>query len=336
MRKSRRVQFSSICCFLFSLLAYKDKRADSLIPEQFLSQRPKLRSENQEETGPLTPPSSPPHDNYAASEGEGEAVFASAGLPVSRRSPRRSPSRGDEENMEDENPAKRQKHDPAESVLSDKKITPRPPPPPPAKSKAAANLATKNTSAAAAPPPARRQSAAPPPPPPKQEQQRKMSLPQNQTRPPPPSTGTPNDPTLLKPNPPASQAFSNSDSSKPPPPQRNSSAPANALLPAAPSSEIRRSISQGSQGGPPVDGIDMQSPDKKPGVNLPPGWMCVWSKSQKRWYFCKFSSCIDGSPLTADQLTTLLSLSFAKSIQRPTRVYGNGRLLDAFSMNGTD
>jgi hypothetical protein len=31
--------------------------------------------------------------------------------------------------------------------------------------------------------------------------------------------------------------------------------------------------------------LDLQSPDKKPQVSLPPGWMCVWSKSQKRWYF---------------------------------------------------
>jgi hypothetical protein len=31
--------------------------------------------------------------------------------------------------------------------------------------------------------------------------------------------------------------------------------------------------------------LHLQSPDKKPQVNLPPGWMCAWSKSQKRWYF---------------------------------------------------
>jgi hypothetical protein len=31
--------------------------------------------------------------------------------------------------------------------------------------------------------------------------------------------------------------------------------------------------------------VDLQSADKKPNVDLPPGWMTVWSKSQKRWYF---------------------------------------------------
>lgn len=30
---------------------------------------------------------------------------------------------------------------------------------------------------------------------------------------------------------------------------------------------------------------ETQSPDKEPAVNLPPGWMAVWSKSQKRWYY---------------------------------------------------
>ena len=30
---------------------------------------------------------------------------------------------------------------------------------------------------------------------------------------------------------------------------------------------------------------DLQSPNKKPKVNLPPGWISVWSKSQKRWYY---------------------------------------------------
>ena len=31
--------------------------------------------------------------------------------------------------------------------------------------------------------------------------------------------------------------------------------------------------------------VDLQNPDVKPSVNLPSGWICVWSKSQKRWYF---------------------------------------------------
>jgi hypothetical protein len=31
--------------------------------------------------------------------------------------------------------------------------------------------------------------------------------------------------------------------------------------------------------------LDLQNPNQKPQINLPQGWMCVWSKSQKRWYF---------------------------------------------------
>jgi WW domain len=30
---------------------------------------------------------------------------------------------------------------------------------------------------------------------------------------------------------------------------------------------------------------DLENPDQKPEVVLPAGWMTVWSKSQKRWYF---------------------------------------------------
>jgi hypothetical protein len=36
---------------------------------------------------------------------------------------------------------------------------------------------------------------------------------------------------------------------------------------------------------PPPQADSPQSPDYKPQVNLPPGWMSAWSKSQKRWYF---------------------------------------------------
>jgi hypothetical protein len=29
----------------------------------------------------------------------------------------------------------------------------------------------------------------------------------------------------------------------------------------------------------------LHNPDAKPTIKLPEGWVCVWSKSQKRWYF---------------------------------------------------
>jgi hypothetical protein len=36
---------------------------------------------------------------------------------------------------------------------------------------------------------------------------------------------------------------------------------------------------------PPSTSLDLESPYSRPNVELPSGWMCVWSKSQKRWYF---------------------------------------------------
>ncbi len=30
---------------------------------------------------------------------------------------------------------------------------------------------------------------------------------------------------------------------------------------------------------------DTLNPSAKPNINLPPGWICVWSKSQRRWYY---------------------------------------------------
>mmetsp|Transcript_22970 Transcript_22970/g.32363 ORF Transcript_22970/g.32363 Transcript_22970/m.32363 type:complete len:82 (-) Transcript_22970:108-353(-) len=31
--------------------------------------------------------------------------------------------------------------------------------------------------------------------------------------------------------------------------------------------------------------LDLQTPNSKPNIKLPAGWISVWSKSQKRWYF---------------------------------------------------
>ncbi|KAG7356165.1 hypothetical protein IV203_000851 [Nitzschia inconspicua] len=261
---------------------YKDKRADSLIPEQFLGQRPKLRTENEEDIGPLVPPTSPPHDSYAASEGEGEAVFASAGMPNSRRSPRKSPSRNDDDSTEREHPSKRLKTDSNDcSISNDKKIASKPPPPPPSKCKT--NEGGLSNTPVAPPPPPRRQTSAPPPPPPKQAQERKLSLSRNQSRPPPPSTTTSTAPTgsQTKRPPLPSNGPPSTSSSKPLPIQRSDSAPSKVQLPAPPSAERVRSTSQGGQIGPPPDGLDMQSPDKKPNVNLPPGWIRYKDKQER-------------------------------------------------------
>ena len=107
-----------------------------------------------------------------------------------------------------------------------------------------------------------------PPPPPKPPQKQK---------PPPPPPRPP-------PRPPAEKCPVSSDTqlgaTKPPAP---TSAPADKHRPA------EGSLSTDEPGK--VTGqtekkaSDVQSPDSKPKVDLPPGWMCVWSKSQKRWYF---------------------------------------------------
>jgi hypothetical protein len=31
--------------------------------------------------------------------------------------------------------------------------------------------------------------------------------------------------------------------------------------------------------------LELENPDVRPAVELPTGWMSVWSKSKKRWYF---------------------------------------------------
>jgi hypothetical protein len=89
----------------------------------------------------------------------------------------------------------------------------------------------------------------PPPPPPKP--------PQKKSQPPPP------------PRPPPRPPAEKSPATKPPAPAPVKAKPVESAPAAATSSAP----------------LDLQSPDKKPQVDLPAGWMCVWSKSQQRWYF---------------------------------------------------
>jgi WW domain len=57
-------------------------------------------------------------------------------------------------------------------------------------------------------------------------------------------------------------------------------------LPPPPQQHHRGSMSVATGAPPPPPAAEApQSPDQKPLVDLPLGWMCVWSKSQKRWYF---------------------------------------------------
>lgn len=110
-------------------------------------------------------------------------------------------------------------------------------------------------------------SAKPPPPPPK---------PTHKKQPPPPP------PPSRRPPPP-----------RPPPEKRPSTdtsasnAKANPSVPVAPRKNVQPSGTPETkvQVVPQPVHSDLQSQDKKPNVDLPQGWMCVWSRSQRRWYF---------------------------------------------------
>lgn len=107
----------------------------------------------------------------------------------------------------------------------------------------------------------------PPPPPPKGKQQ-----PINKPKPPPPSKQKQGQP------PPPS----NSKRIHPPPPQKP---PPPKIL----QSSVADTISREKQLSPSSISFktpkDSQSPNDKPKINLPPGWISVWSKSQQRWYY---------------------------------------------------
>ena len=221
----------------------------------------------------MTPPTSPPHDTFSESEGEGEAVFA--GKPISRSSPRKSSLRNEE--IQDEKPQiKKQKI--SSEKLSGKYVETKPvgtthlqrggaSPQSSAKPDRTKDEKQSNGSHHPPPPPPRRQSSVtPPPPPPKGPPTKKLSRPP----PPPPPSGTSNS---KRPPPPPNQGMSGSP--KPPPPTKAPAPPP----PIKPVHQIKRpSLVQEAS-------LDLQTPDVKPNVNLPFGWMCVWSKSQKRWYF---------------------------------------------------
>lgn len=246
---------------------YKDKRANSLVPDAFLNQRPPLQQEDPGD--PLTPPGSPPHDTFSSVEGEGEAVFAEMShisaprkhhsrlRPMTEKSKKR-----DADTSEGITPdLKRQKKETSDVAFSvipkstltkmadhtstsqdnrstgDAKV--------PASCKKPVGPVDTRISPRPAPPPNPPQRKPPPPPPPSRK-----------PPPPPPAEKRP------RPIPPQPQAEKPPKPSNPPPPKHG---PQKARPPPAPP--------------------DMQIPDKKPQVDLPPGWICVWSKSQKRWYF---------------------------------------------------
>ena len=271
-----------------------------MIPEEYFSQRPKRGMEDDGTGGPMTPPTSPPRDTFSASEGEGEAVFA--GKPIARSSSRKSSPRN-EDSLDRKSQAKRQKispekqssqtltsaieskaggtmgsqkgsshlHGKVEKQKDEKQVVapPQPPPPP------------RRRHSQTAPPP--------PPPPPKGPPARKVAKPP----PPPPPGGSQ---SIKKPPPPPTPG--STAPLKPPPPTK--------IIAPPPLSKQMQHVKRpqaGQEASPDLPKVnlpwqhvkrpqagqevspDLQTADVKPNVNLPPGWMCVWSKSQKRWYF---------------------------------------------------
>ncbi|GAX14282.1 ATP-dependent RNA helicase DDX26B [Fistulifera solaris] len=313
---------------------YKEKRADSLVPEKFLSQAPSMQ---QGGIGSLIGSSrsscgSPPHDSFDSVE-EGEAVFV-------RKSPSRSPKR-DEPDDPDPSPSVKvarletesrraesntlpevpretstlpqtnapsipppiapaisvsgnpkvpasptkssplPKHPPIHSGISTKKAPQPPPRPPPPKPP---GVAPKRTSLKAPPPPG----------PPPQLQANTIRSEQSNVQ---------NEGTQIRV---IQQAESSGPGQAKVPIERklieredsNSSIGSTMQNLSLQSSKMIRTESDASvssQGQqlqmtsrppvPPYIALNLLNPDKKPDVDLPAGWICSWSKSQKRWYF---------------------------------------------------
>ena len=266
---------------------YKEKRGDSIVPEKYLDQIPSRHRKVSQGGGTDTPQGSPPHDSFDSVE-EDEAIFV-------RSSPSKSSPKRDEPDTPESLPtAKRPRSgstgsDAGEGMLPKPPSKDIPPPPPPPK------RSTSLTKGAPPPPPPKPQPPKNPQDPPATPRPRSNSLnrppppvspgmspvnppakrpPTQGGRPPPPSGKSPTIKTPIPPTPTAVSATVSKGSSAPPLPNIPDGAQS-----AAPTEVKRRpSISGAST-------LDLQRPDVKPSVDLPPGWMCVWSKSQKRWYF---------------------------------------------------
>jgi hypothetical protein len=263
---------------------YKDRRADSLIPEDFRMQSPSSKKGLIDRTdgGSLTPPGSPPHDSFSATEGEGEAVFANPPPKI-----RKSPSRSDAEDKFTLPKATRQKtgHDGpriSKSSSSDSSLAD------PTINDPAVQSSGQKSPKVPVVPGSNRQ---PPRPPPKAPQAmariRPPGPPAPPPRAPPPPSGLPKKPPVPE-RPPAPPA---SASTKPPDPPRLPHQDDTHNLPTGTESQagaalLAITMPVGTGASTPVaDPVELENAGKKPEVDLPAGWMTVWSKSQKRWYF---------------------------------------------------
>ena len=279
---------------------FRDKRGDTLVPEKFQNQRPRLNNINNHDDnggGPMTPPGSPPHEEYSSSvEGEGEAVFTGSRPPspqhVHANKPNNTDDNGEQKtnNHSLDNPEKGDSKRPITSSTNEK--------------------LNKNNGKTGATSPsqtkAMKSQPQPPRPPPKQDYPKHMNSSNNKKPPPPPpprrapshqipsqKNPRPSKQQPLKPPPPKppKKVLSKSQLSEEikPPSQKKQQPPPPKPPPKPTSDETivpkRQQQQQQQQPAPPTPAVDLQNPNMKPSINLPPGWMCVWSKSQKRWYF---------------------------------------------------
>ena len=263
---------------------FKDRRGDSLIPEAYTNQCPPLRRRGDASTGggdSRTPPGSPPHDNFTSGiEGEGEAIFAPIRKAAS--TPDLEPDGVDKRELE-ETPEyvpdeKRQRLEPTDASagpvhqLSSPDKKPKPPPskpsaPPPKPKAAPPKLPPRKP-----PPPGAPPSAPPKPPTPKPPPERRISI--SSPKPPPPKPA-------VQPPPPPKYVGSTQQANPPvfiaqqrPPPHKSSVL----SIPCGSGANVEQLPAAAAS-------VNVQSPDNKPDVDLPTGWICAWSKSQKRWYF---------------------------------------------------
>jgi hypothetical protein len=233
---------------------FKDKRGDSIVPEAFLNQSPSFKrggDDTSSDDGPLTPPGSPPHDAFTY-EGEDEALFAEK--PV--RKPRSPRHHGNTELSMDHDtlwtPTGKRPH---EDNVTSSTETPE--------DTSALHKKAKVMSEPASSKPGCQGTVERPPPPLKPPQKKK---------PPPPPPRPP-------PRPPAEKRPASGDSelcvTKPPAPK---------FTPVEKPKPGERNLSM-DEAANVTDQNEKKAADLQPKVDLPPGWMCVWSKSQKRWYF---------------------------------------------------
>eukprot|EP00522_Entomoneis_paludosa_P005355 CAMPEP_0172471352 /NCGR_PEP_ID=MMETSP1065-20121228/67769_1 /TAXON_ID=265537 /ORGANISM="Amphiprora paludosa, Strain CCMP125" /LENGTH=1212 /DNA_ID=CAMNT_0013229447 /DNA_START=86 /DNA_END=3721 /DNA_ORIENTATION=- len=288
---------------------YKEKRADSMIPERFMSHAPSM------ERGLTDSIASPPHDSSFDSVEEGEAVF------VMKSPSRTSPKREEiEDSSDDVRPSKKQKS--ALSTTSTPKVDEKPPPPPKPPARSDGNIPESSSlisskkglmpsarppppkpppTSVAAPPPPKHPGAshspkpmkagskvAPPPKPP--------GRPAAQAPPPPKPTNPPKPPVPAKrPAPPKPPPQGSSARPPPPPPKPGAaqtgppqgkklqSAASNAVPPPiaetkkpeipnpATSTALPAEIKRQTSSGS-VSSQDLQRQDVKPDVELPQGW----------------------------------------------------------------